>query len=107
MVYALSKKFPKEELFALTSQLRRAVVSITSDLAEGFSRTSYKEKANFYTIALGSLTESQNQLIIALDINYVEKADFEKVWGQSVTVSKLINGLLKSTRGYQISIHNS
>ena len=73
VVYNLSKRFPKEELFALTSQLRRAVVSITSNLAEGFSRTSYKEKANFYSIALGSLTESQNQLIVALDINYIEK----------------------------------
>lgn len=106
-VYALSKKFPKEELFALTSQLRRAAVSITSNLAEGFSRTSYKEKANFYSIALGSLTESQNQLIIALDLNYTAKMDFDNAWNQSVVVSKLINGLLKSTRSYQIPIHNS
>ncbi len=106
-VYALSKKFPKEELFALTSQLRRAAVSITSNLAEGFSRTSYKEKANFYSIALGSLTESQNQRIIALDLNYTAKMDFDNAWNQSVVVSKLINGLLKSTRSYQIPIHNS
>lgn len=106
-VYTLSKKFPKEELFALTSQLRRAAVSITSNLAEGFSRTSYKEKSNFYSIALGSLTESQNQLIIALDISYLTKADFDTGWNQSIIVSKLVNGLLKSTRSYQVSTPNS
>lgn len=106
-VYTLSKKFPKEELFALTSQLRRAAVSITSNLAEGFSRTSYKEKSNFYSIALGSLTESQNQLIIGLDISYLTKTDFDTGWNQSIIVSKLINGLLKSTRSYQVSTPNS
>ncbi|MDO8594650.1 MAG: four helix bundle protein [bacterium] len=106
-VYALSKKFPKEELFALTNQLRRAVVSITSNIAEGFSRTSYKEKANFYAIGLGSLTESQNQLIIALDLDYITKTDFDSAWNQSIVVSKLVNGLLKSTRSYQTSVHNS
>ena len=106
-VYVLSKKFPREELFGLTSQLRRAAVSITLNLAEGFSRTSYKEKANFYSIGLGSLTESQNQLILALDINYITKDDFDDIWNQSIIVSKLINGLLKSTKSYSLSIHTS
>lgn len=57
-VYKLTKEFPKEELFGLTNQIRRAAVSITSNIAEGFSRHSYKEKLQFYSTALGSLTES-------------------------------------------------
>ena len=107
IVYELSKKFPKDELFALTSQLRRAVVSITSNLAEGFSRATYKDKANFYAMALASLTESQNQLIVALDVKYILATEFDTAWNQSITVSKLINGLIKSTRSYQAPIHNS
>lgn len=107
MMYALTKKFPKDELFALTSQLRRAVVSITSNLAEGFSRATYKDKANFYCTALGSLTEAQNQLIVALDVKYISQTEFDAVWNQSIVVSKLINDLIKSTKSYQISVLNS
>lgn len=70
-VYSLTKSFPKEEIFGLTSQLRRCAVSITSNIAEGFSRQSFKEKIQFYSISLGSLTESQNQLTIAKDIGYL------------------------------------
>jgi four helix bundle protein len=64
-VYEITKHFPQNEVFGLTSQMRRAVVSITSNIAEGFSRISNKEKAQFYSIALGSLTEIQNQSYIA------------------------------------------
>ena len=77
-VYQLTRKFPKEELFALTSQLRRAVTSITSNIAEGFSRHSYKEKVNFYHISLGSTTEVENQLIISKDIGYISEMEFQK-----------------------------
>ncbi len=102
-IYKLSKEFPKEEVFALVSQIRRAVVSITSNLAEGFSRNSYKEKSQFYSIALGSLTEIQSQLFIAKDINYISKEKFDSITAQTIIVSKLINGLIKSTRSI---IHN-
>jgi len=67
-IYQITKKFPREELFGLTNQLRRAAVSFTSNIAEGFSRNSYKEKLQFYSMALGSLTEIQNQLLISRDI---------------------------------------
>ena len=63
MIYETTKKFPKEEIFGLTIQLRRCSVSITSNLAEGFSRQSYKEKSYFYSMALGSVTELQNQIL--------------------------------------------
>ncbi|MBU4141633.1 four helix bundle protein [Patescibacteria group bacterium] len=98
MVYLATKKFPKEELFCLTNQLRRAVISITSNIAEGFSRNSSKEKIQFYFIALGSLTETQNQILVARDLKYLDKENFNKLATQSILVSKLINGLIKYCR---------
>ena len=103
-VYKITKNFPNDEIFGLVSQLRRAAVSITSNIAEGFSRNSYKEKLNFYSMALGSLTEVQNQLLIAKDIKYISDDQFKELADQTVTVSKLINGLIKSTKTI---IHNS
>ena len=76
MIYAVTKNFPKDEMFGLTSQMRRAAVSITSNTAEGFSRHSSKEKLHFYSMAHGSLTELQNQLLISKDVNYIENVDF-------------------------------
>jgi len=62
VIYKLTKTFPKEEKYSLTDQIRRAVVSISSNIAEGFARDSKKDKIRFYSIALGSLIEVQNQL---------------------------------------------
>ena len=103
-IYKITKNFPREEVFGLTIQLRRAAVSITSNIAEGFSRNSYKEKLNFYSISLGSLTEVQNQLLVSKDIKYIEIKEFKELADQTIVVSKLINGLIKSTRTI---IHNS
>ena len=100
MIYQATKNFPKEELFGLTSQLRRAVVSITSNIAEGFSRQGYKEKLQFYYMALGSLTESQNQLLIAKDLNYLEQIEFNKIAEQSISVHKLLNGFVAKTKTF-------
>lgn len=103
-IYRITKDFPKEEIFGLTSQIRRASVSVTSNIAEGFSRNSYKEKLNFYSMSLGSLTEVQNQLLISRDIEYIATEDFKKLADQTVVANKLINGLIKSTKTI---IHNS
>lgn len=97
-VYKITKKFPREEQFGLTNQLRRAAVSFTSNIAEGFSRHSYKEKLQFYSMALGSLTEIQNQLLIAKDIGYITKEEFDKLAEQTITVNKITNGLIKKTK---------
>src|SRR3989344_3330038 len=70
-IYKITKGFPKDEVFGLSSQMRRCSVSITSNIAEGFSRNSYKEKVQFYLTALGSTTELQNQLIVAKDVGYI------------------------------------
>ena len=97
-IYRLIKEFPKEERFGLASQISRAAVSVTSNIAEGFSRKSDKEKIQFYHNALGSLTELQNQLLIAKDIKYISREDFSKTAEQSVQIHKLINGLIKSLK---------
>ncbi|MFZ2190432.1 MAG: four helix bundle protein, partial [Candidatus Magasanikiibacteriota bacterium] len=67
-IYEITRNFSKEELFILVSQMKRCDVSITSNIAEGFGRQSYKEKIQFYFIALGSVTELQNQLLISKDV---------------------------------------
>ena len=104
IIYRVTKQFPKEELFGLVMQLRRAAVSITSNIAEGFSRQSYKDKLHFYSMALGSLTELQNQILVSKDINFLLINDFKEIEIQSVKVSKLLNGLIKSSKTI---IHNS
>ncbi len=97
-IYEVTTEFPKEEQYCLVQQLRRAAVSITSNIAEGFSKASSKEKLQFYRTALASLTEVQNQLLISRDIGYMQEATFEPIAAQTVLVSKLINGLIKSIK---------
>ncbi|MFA5158251.1 MAG: four helix bundle protein [Patescibacteria group bacterium] len=98
MVYNSTRSFPKDEVFGLTNQIRRAAISITSNIAEGFSRQSYKDKIQFYGIALGSLTELQSQLITAKDISYLIKEEFAKLNNQSIVAHKLLSGLIKSSK---------
>lgn len=98
MIYQVTKDFPREELFGLTAQLRRAAVSITSNIAEVFSRNSYKEKVQFYSMALGSITETQNQLFIAKDVGYIEENRFNEVAIQATKVHKLLNGLIRNSK---------
>lgn len=98
IIYQITRAFPKEEVFGLTSQMRRCVVSITSNIAEGFSRQSYKEKLQFYSMALGSVTELQNQVLIARDIEYIKKEKFQEIAKQSIKAHKIINGLIKSSK---------
>lgn len=76
-VYAVTDGFPKKETFTLVPQMRRCVISISSNVAEGFSRKTQKEKSQFYHISLGSITELQNQLIIAKDLLYLDKERFQ------------------------------
>jgi four helix bundle protein len=101
-VYKQILNFPKTEQFGLADQMRRCAVSITSNIAEGFSRRTSKDKIQFYYIALGSVTELQNQLIIARDLKYISIDSFKELADQTIIVSKLINGLIKS-----LSSHNT
>ncbi|MDP3957466.1 MAG: four helix bundle protein [bacterium] len=97
-VYRITKNFPKEEIFGLVSQIRRAVVSITSNIAEGFARNSEKEKFQFYAIAKGSLVEVQNQLLIARDVKYTSQEEFQKLAEQTVVVHKMLNAFISALR---------
>lgn len=100
LIYKITKIFPKEEIFGLTSQMRRCAVSITSNIAEGFSRQSYKEKTQFYAISLGSVTELQNQLLVAKDTGILDPKTFTKLAEQSVIVHKIINGLIRKSKSH-------
>ncbi len=96
-IYKITKKFPREELFGLTSQMRRAAVSITSNIAEGFTRRGKKEKLQFYTFAKGSLVELESQLLVARDISYFDNRDFENIHIQIVSVHRLLNAFIYKT----------
>lgn len=97
-IYKATKRFPKNELFALTSQIRRAAVSITSNIAEGFGRSSWPEKSHFYSFAAGSLTEVQNQLLVARDVGYITSSVFAQLFEQTCKVEILLRALLKKTK---------
>ncbi len=98
MVYSTTGTFPKEELFGLVSQMRRCAISITSNIAEGFSRQSYKEKTQFYSISLGSITELQNQLLVARDVGFISEENYDKLAEQAIIVHKITNGLIRSSK---------
>ena len=99
-VYEMTRLFPKYEIFGLVSQMRRCAVSITSNIAEGFSRQSWKEKIQFYYIALSSVTELQNQLLISRDIHYLDQQRFREIAGQSMKVKKILGGLIAKTKSF-------
>lgn len=92
-VYRLLKKFPKEEQFALCDQLRRAAVSITSNIAEGSGRSSVKEKIHFLEISYASLMEVLSQMDIALDLGYLTEEEFSSFESLCDKVASLLSGL--------------
>ncbi|MFC1647129.1 four helix bundle protein [Patescibacteria group bacterium] len=100
LIYKTTKQFPKNETFGLIGQMRRSVVSVTSNIAEGFSRQSYKEKIQFYSIAQGSLTELENQLIIARDVDYINDKEFKILVFQAKTAHKILRGLIKKSKSF-------
>lgn len=106
LIYKATDKFPPKENFSLTDQMRRAAVSITSNIAEGFTRQGVREKIRFYLMAKGSLTELQSQLFVARDIGYLNKDDSSSLFAQTVTVHKLITGLIKGINKFSIK-HSS
>lgn len=93
MVYKLLEKFPKQEQYALCDQLRRAVISVPSNIAEGLGRYSSKEQIHFFEIAYGSLREVDCQMDIAKDLEYITEGDVRKITEQIRLVSALISGL--------------
>ena len=98
IIYKITDKFPVEEKFGLTNQLRRAAVSIASNIAEGSSRNSLKDQIRFIEIAYGSLMEVYTQLCIAVDLSYVSKEDTDEV---NLLIKELSNKLNALSKVYQ------
>lgn len=97
-LYESTRAFPKEELYGLTSQIRRAGVSVTSNIAEGFARDSLADKARFYTIAHASISEIFAQLLIARDIGYIDVLSYAELEKQGNLTYRLLGGLIRSTK---------
>ena len=97
-IYEMTKSLPANEVYGLRSQMQRAAVSITSNIAEGFSRRTFTDKAHFYYMAKGSLTELQNQLLIARDVGYISNEIFDELAEQSRATYQLLAGLIRATK---------
>ena len=93
-IYTLLKNFPKEEQYALCDQLRRAVISIPSNIAEGSGRLTTKDQSHFYSIAYGSLMEVLAQLDVACDIGYITKEEFQQLENLIDVEAKILTGLV-------------
>lgn len=96
LIYRTTKQFPKEEIFGLTSQMRRCSISIASNLAEGSGRQSLKEKARFSEIAYSSSLELLNQVILSNDFEFINENDYLSLREKIAEVNMLIDGLYKS-----------
>ena len=105
MIYSLLQRFPKEEMYALCDQLRRAVISVPSNLAEGNGRTSAKDQAHFLEMAFGSLMEVDCQMDIAQDLGYVSSDEHEEVSKQISQVAALLSGMRRKILGENSLIH--
>jgi four helix bundle protein len=97
-VYVVTRLFPKEELYGLTSQIRRSLVSVPSNIAEGCARNTFKENNQFLGIAAGSLAEVDTQLRLALRFNYLDVATFETLQSALEEISRMLSGLKKSLK---------
>ena len=94
-VYKTTKKFPKEETYGLTNQIRRAAVSVPSNISEGHARNSTAEFRKFLSIARGSLAEIETQFIIARRLNYIAETDFQFLRDLQIEINKMLNSLMK------------
>lgn len=102
LIYKLTNNFPKSETFALVDQLRRAVSSITANIAEGFGRQTFKEKLQFYYHSKGSLNEVKNFVLIAKDLGYLTQEDFNMAVEQLNRTDQLLQGFIRKTRTFVI-----
>jgi four helix bundle protein len=95
-IYRLTEKFPASEKYGISAQIKRAAVSIVSNIAEGSSRTSKKDQAHFYQIAYGSLMETLCQIIISADLAYIDNSQVKEMRAKIENIAKMLNNLRKS-----------
>ncbi|MBL8122213.1 four helix bundle protein [Candidatus Saccharibacteria bacterium] len=96
-IYKATEDFPKNEQFGLTNQIRRAAVSVSSNIAEGFGRRTKADRAHFYDMARASLHEVQAQLLIAKDVNFLPGLSYTELEARSVECHKILTGLINKT----------
>lgn len=96
LAYVLTEAFPKDERFGLTSQMRRCAVSVPSNIAEGHGRLSDRVLRVFLANARGSLFELETQTLLAIDLNYIKRADAEETLSLTSEVARILNGLIKT-----------
>ena len=96
-IYQATSAYPKDEKFGLTSQLRRASVSVSSNIAEGSTRWSKKDQSRFYEIAFGSLIEVLNQLILSTDLEFLQETQLTELRTKIDQTGRMLNALYKST----------
>lgn len=96
--YTITSNFPKDELFCLTSQLRRCSISIPSNISEGFGRGTNKDYHRFLTISLGSLFEFQTQIEIAFNLKYISNLDFNKIYEDSRELERMMSAFIKKVK---------
>ncbi len=101
LIYTLAKKFPQDEQFGLVSQMKRAAVSITSNISEGYARGTSKDRAHFYIISRASLSELENQILIARDVHYISNDDYHFFQKNIDLVRKMLQGLINATSTYK------
>ena len=104
-IYRLCKQFPKDELFGVVSQLRRASSSVSANIAEGFGRYHYKDRQRFYYHARGSVVEVQNFLFLSRDLQFIDVGVYGEMMSKTMEVKKLINGLIRVTNVDQIKLN--
>lgn len=97
-IYHCSKSFPKEEIYGLTGQMKRAAISIPSNIAEGRGRDSTKEYIHFLAIAYGSLMELETQIQIAVNLTFLEQAAADKIFYVTAEIGRMLNGLSRSLK---------
>lgn len=101
-IFAMTSKFPKEQVYILSSQMQRAAISIPSNIAEGYSRNGRKEFIQFLHIALGSKSELETQLIIAFDANFIDKQKAERLSEKLTILGKMLNKMIASLKNKTI-----
>ncbi len=99
LIYQKTSGFPKEEIYGIVNQMRRASVSIPSNIAEGHGRNSDNELVRFLYIALGSATEFETQLIISLELSFLKEEDFKELNQLNEEIIKMLLSLIKTVKG--------
>lgn len=101
--YKITKLFPKEEMFILTSQIRRAAISVPANIVEGFRRKTLKDSLNFYKIADASLEELKYHLLLSKDLDYINEINYKEIKDKCETVGKLLTRWIQSQEQYLLT----